>query len=357
MLSGRALALVAVAIGVGVVATAVSWALGRNDRLEPETYIRYAIVLTLGVYVVVGALVVTRLAPGARLRWHHGRPARSILTGALVGLALGGSLVWVATAASGHLTSDARFVTLMSEGDLAHILVSFVIAVGCAPLVEETLFRGLLLESMRTRSVAAGLLTSAVCFALWHLNIAVFPLVYYSVMGCVLGAVYLNRGLAGSMAAHAAFNGVLSVAALAIVLAPTTTVTSGGLSLQAPGGWRVHDAAGGPGLVLDGPSEAELLVHEQPVAVAPSAATMLDRVQAGLLSVAGTPVDVDAASAREARLPAGSAVEVDITADGHAGTLVYLPQPGAIVEVVFFSAGSIKARSDFPRMLDSLRVG
>jgi hypothetical protein len=75
-----------------------------------------------------------------------------------------------------------------------------------------------------------------------------------------------------------------------------------------------------------------------------------------LLSVNGIDLDVQADTAREVRLPAGPAVEVDINAQGHAGTLVYLPHSGAIVEVVFMSGGSMKARSDFPHMLDSLRV-
>lgn len=358
MLSGKALALVAVAIGIGIVATAVSWALGHNDRLEPETYIRYAIVLTLGVYVLVGGLIVTRLVPGVSLRWHNGKPAQSILVGALIGMALGGGMVWLATTASGHLASDQRFVIMMSEGDIAHIVVSFGIAVACAPLIEETLFRGLLLESMRVRSTAAALLTSAVCFALWHLNIAVVPIVYYSLMGCMLGGIYMKRGLAGSMAAHAGFNGVLTIAALAIVLAPATTVTSGDISLKAPGGWHQHgDAFSSGALALEGPSESALFVAELPTASTPTVDTMLGRIQAGLLSVNGIDLDVQANTAREVRLTAGSAVEVDLTAQGHAGTLVYLPHPGAIVEVVFMSGGSLKARSDFPKMLDSLRVG
>jgi membrane protease YdiL (CAAX protease family) len=354
MLSGRALALVAVAIGIGIVGMTVSWALGQNERLEPATYLRYAIVITLGVYVLVGGLIVTRLVPGISLRWHHGRPAQSIVVGALVGGALGGGMLWISSTAAGHLSSDARIVTLMSEGDVAHIVVSIGIAVLCAPLIEETLFRGLLLESLRARSAALGLFASAGSFALWHLNIAVIPLVYYSLMGLMLGTLYLKRGLAGSMAGHAAFNGVLTVAALAIVLSPATTVTSGDVSLSAPGGWRAHTHAT-PGLVLEGPSEAALLVLEQPTIVAPTTGLILDRIRAGLMSTAGIDLQADTQSARETQLPAGPAVTVDITADGHAGTVVYVPRPTEMVEVIFLSGGSMKAKSDFPRMLDSLR--
>ena len=173
-------------------------------------------------------------------------------------------------------------------------------------------------------------------------------------MGCMLGTIYMKRGLVGSMAAHAAFNGVLTVAALAIVLAPAKTITSGDLSISASGGWTQHDSS--RGLVIEGPSESALLVMEIPAAGTPSTTAMLARIRAGLLSVAGVDLQADTGSAREVQLPAGAAVEVDVVAKGHRGTLVYLPRPSSVVEVVFLSGGSMKARTDFPTMLDSLRV-
>jgi hypothetical protein len=68
-------------------------------------------------------------------------------------------------------------------------------------------------------------------------------------------------------------------------------------------------------------------------------------------------VDVTVDNARQVQLPAGSAVEADITAEGHSGSLVFVPEQSKFVEVIFISAGSEKARADFPHMLDSLRVG
>jgi hypothetical protein len=178
-------------------------------------------------------------------------------------------------------------------------------------------------------------------------------------MGIFLGALYVKRGLVCSMAAHAAFNGILTVAALAVVLSPATTITSGDISISAPGGWHQHnDLSFAPGgLVLEGPSEAALFVTEQPVAATPTADTMLSRIESGLLSTNNFDVVVHAETAHEVQLPAGPAVEVDLNAQGHAGTMVLLSRPGDVVEVVFMSAGSMKARTDFPRMLDSLRVG
>jgi hypothetical protein len=61
-------------------------------------------------------------------------------------------------------------------------------------------------------------------------------------------------------------------------------------------------------------------------------------------------------NARQVQLPAGVAVEADITVEGHDGNLVFVPEQSKLVEVIFISAGSEKAKADFPHMLHSLRV-
>lgn len=360
MLSGKAVALVAICIGVGIVGAVVSWALAQDKGLEPESYLRYAIVITLGVYAVVGTLIVTRLVPGIRLRWHTGAPATSILIGGAIGATLGFALLGLVSAAHGHLTSDPRIVLLMSEGDVPHLLVAAAIGCVCAPLVEETLFRGVFLESLRARrspsAVSTALFASAGAFAVWHLNIAIAPLIYYGVMGLIFGGLYLRRGLVASMAGHFAFNGVLTVAALAIVLAPTKTVTFGSVSLDEPGGWE-RVTAPLDGDVLRGPSGAELLVGEIPTMRTLTSAVLMQRLRSGAFSADVPGVDIDITTLRQTQLPAGSAAQVDVHAQGHAGTLVLIPQPNEVVMVVFLSGGSPKAQADFPRMLDSVRVG
>jgi membrane protease YdiL (CAAX protease family) len=355
MLSGRAVALVVTAIGIGAVGMCVSWLLGRDGRLEPATYIRYALVLTLGVYVVVGALIVVRLVPGVALRWHTGRPATSILLGAGIGGAMSALLLAGVSSAAGHLSPDPRIVTLMSEGDLAHIVVTIGITCLCAPLLEEVLFRGLLLESLRSKGRRAALWLSGIAFAVWHLNPA--ALRYYALMGLMLGGLYLRRGLVCSIAAHVAFNGVLTVAALAVVLAPARTVTVGDLSFSAPSGWgQVHTEPGG-GWTLTGPSDAELFLAEQPVAATPTADQMRDRLREGLATAPIPGVTFDSSTLRETTVPAGVAVEMGVTYEGHGGTFAMLAVPGELVELVFMDGGSPKAQADFPRMLQSLRVG
>jgi len=232
--------------------------------------------------------------------------------------------------------------------------VTIAIGCVCAPLVEEVLFRGLFLESLRRHGTAVALMCSGCAFAVWHLNPA--ALRYYAVMGVLLGVLYLKRGLVCSMTAHLAFNGVLTVAALAVVLAPTKTVSVGELSVELPGGWSTQSTAFG-GDVFSGPSGAELVIAEQERLAGVSPQTMVRRIRDGLLT-ASVPagVDVDVSTAREVDLASGTAVEVDLTAQGHRGTFAFVAMRGHVVEVAFMSAGSMKAQADFPRVLDSLRV-
>lgn len=354
MLSGKAIALVITAICIGALGMGVSWLLGRDSHMEPATYIRYALVLTIGVYVVVGALIAIRLVPGVRLRWHTGKPATSILIGAACGGVLSALLLAVVSKAAGHLAPDPRVVTMMSEGDVAHIVAAIAITCLAAPLIEEILFRGLLLESLRRQGGRVALWVSGVAFAVWHLNPS--ALRYYALMGVFLGVLYMKRGLVCSMAAHAAFNGVLTVAALAVVLAPARTVTAGDLSFSAPRGWgQLH--AVGSGWVLDGPSAAEVFVGEQAVPVTPSSDQIYERVRTGLTTVPIPGVSFDATTVRKTVGQSGVAVEVDLNYEGHGGTMAMLSEPGKLVEMVILNAGSTKAQSDFPHMLDSLRVG
>ncbi len=354
MLGRHAVLLTLAAIGIGAMGSVVSWLLGRDQSLEPEAYIRYSIVITVAVYALVAALVLTRLAPAVRLRWLRGAPARAVLIGAVVGGGLSAALLAAVSQHAGHLAPDDRAVILMSEGDVAHIAVTFLLMCACAPLVEEVLFRGLLLESLRRWRTPVAVVGSGVAFAVWHLNPS--ALRYYALMGALLGVLYVRRGLVCSIAAHAAFNGVLTVAALAVVLAPARTLSVGDVTLEVPGGgWSVSHQRDA-NVQLTGPSGATLVLIQLPTSVAPSASSVIDRVRGGLLAEMMPGVDVDAGSTRRVRLPIGDAVEVDLEAGGHRGTMVLVPRAGQSLDMVFLSGGSMKAQADFERLLQSIRV-
>ena len=360
MLSRRAVALVAVAIGVGAVGMAVSYVIGRNQHLEPATAIRDALVLTVGVYIIVGALLVTQIVPGIKLRWTNGSPATGVRIGASVGGVISATLLALVSAATGHLSPDPRVVTMMSEGDVAHIVVTIAISCLMAPFIEEILFRGLLLESLRGKGVLAAVSLSGIAFAVWHLNPA--ALRYYALMGALLGFLYVKRGLVCSMAAHFTFNGVLTVAALAVVLSPGKTFTFADVSIHAPSGWGQHHATipAGPAtaFALDGPSESAVVVMEFPASSLPpvTVSSIEAALNRGALSTFLPSYGTSLANVREVQLPLGTAVEADVTVEGHSGNFVFIPRQTETVMVMFLSAGSEKAKADFPRMLDSLRL-
>jgi membrane protease YdiL (CAAX protease family) len=357
LLDKRALRLVALAIGLGGVMQVAGLLIGKDTHLEPSILIAIDIVMTLAFYGVVGGMVIFQITPNIRLRWGDGSLAVRLLTGLVLGAGLSGLLLALVSAAVGHLSPDPRFLVLMSEGDPTHILLVVLLTCVAAPLVEETLFRGLLLEALRPRGRGLAIVVSALAFAVWHFIPA--ALVYYGLMGAGFAAIYLKRGLASSMAAHAGFNGVLTIAAISIVLAPAHQVGVGGLRFTAPGGWSTVGSPITPPtqtlLDLRGPSSAEVAVVELPATTAETADDIEQRLQAGsaqLEAALGGPVS----DVREISTPAGAAVEADIDLQSHDGDAVLLPAEGQIYELIFLNAGSVKAIEDFARMLGSMQI-
>ena len=358
LLDRRALRLVAIAIGLGGVMQIAGILIGKDTNLEPSVLIGIDIVMTLAFYGVVGGLVVSQITPNIRLRWGDGSLVVRLLTGLVLGAGLSGVLLFLVSTAVGHLSPDPRFLLLMSEGDPTHIALVVLITCVAAPLVEETLFRGLLLESLLPRGKGLAIVCSALAFAIWHFIPS--ALVYYGVMGAGFAAIYIKRGLATSMAAHVGFNGVLTVAAITIVLAPAHVVSTGTLSFTAPEGWSsatpaTAEASSSAPLDLHGPSGAEVVVLPL---VTPGTLTA-DEIQARLQDddgILSSSLGGPATDPHEVELPIGTAVEVDIDIRGHHGDAVLIPEAGGGFEAVFLSAGSVKATEDFDRMLDSMQL-
>jgi membrane protease YdiL (CAAX protease family) len=356
LLGRRAGVLVAIAIGLGGVMQLVAVALSRSASIDPEALIRYDIVLTIGLYAVVGAMIVSQVTPAVRLRWGNGPLVVRVGVGLASGVTLSLVLLTLVSLAVGHVQPDPRLVVMMSEGDPTHIGVTVFLACIAAPLVEETLFRGLLLESLRPRGTRVAIVVSATAFAVWHLMPS--SLVYYAGLGAGLGTLYLKRGLAGSIAAHVGFNGVLVIAAISVVLGPSHVVTVGTLSLDVPGGWSVDSAPTQPptpGVVLSGPSDAELDVI--PAAPTPdlSAALVATRLRSGAFTLPPGLV-FDGGAVTERPVGSGVLVEVPFTVNGVTGTFAILGTSTASYDLSFVSGGSPRASDDFARMLGSLRL-
>jgi membrane protease YdiL (CAAX protease family) len=85
-----------------------------------------------------------------------------------------------------------------------------------APVLEEGLFRALLLRSLLAGGMGtpAAVALQAAAFAVYHLTAAEFLPLFC--LGCVLGGVYVwsGRWVGASVAAHALYNGATLTAIL-----------------------------------------------------------------------------------------------------------------------------------------------
>jgi membrane protease YdiL (CAAX protease family) len=360
MVSGRAFLLTIVAITVGALAMLASLRLSRS-QLDEATYIRYAAVLTMAVYAVVGLLVGTQITTSVRLRWTVRSPAIGIAIGLVVGAALSGLILAAVSESAGYLNPDPRMVVMMSEGDLPHLAAAFLVACAAAPLVEEVLFRGVLLESLRAKGTAVALVVSAAGFAVWHLSFNLVPLLYYTLLGLLLGWLYVRRGLVCSMAAHFGFNGVLAVAAATIVLGGGGTATADGLTVSLPQGWtadiHVEPAYVGnehSAMFLTGPSGASIAISSYDSPVAPSIDRFSEQIRNPRFATIHP--EVEPSTLQVVDVPAGRVLEVDAVTGRDPSVYAELLHDGKSYELVFRSAGSPKALADFGPILRSLHV-
>ena len=104
---------------------------------------------------------------------------------------------------------------LLPSGAVGTVL-TFVLLVMIAPLAEEVVFRGVVLDSLRDRwGDGAAIVGSSVLFALVHAN----PFVVLPIFGLALGLGYLfvrSRSLWVSITCHSAFNALGFIALLLV---------------------------------------------------------------------------------------------------------------------------------------------
>jgi membrane protease YdiL (CAAX protease family) len=343
------------AIGIGAATQGAAWWLGRTHSIEPSVAIRFGLLITIGFYAVVALLVASRAnSADSGPVWSSGRASTGALIGGVVGLGVAVAVLGLLSAVSGHLASDAFASIVVSEGSVSRVVVMGVIAVVCAPLVEELLFRGMVAESLRSHSKGRALVVSAALFSLWHLRLAAFR--YYFVIGLLLGALYLKRGLVASMTAHAVFNATAIAVAVVLAHGAPHTFAGDGVSVRAPAPWqRVSSTSGILQLALHGPSGSEFAVVRE---VLPGKPVTADQLAAAVRD-RGLPmpgVTADVATARVVSLPTGRAVTVDADLHGHRAMILGIPKPGHVWTVVVATGGSPRAAHDASRLLETLRV-
>ncbi|MFN2608929.1 MAG: hypothetical protein ABR511_13745 [Acidimicrobiales bacterium] len=168
----------------------------------------------------------------------------------------------------------------------------------------------------------------------------------------MLGLVYWHRGLVGSVAAHACFNGMLLVAALAASHGPPVSLAAAGASITVPAAWHAVGPAPGGVLAAVGPSGARIDLGRVDVGQ-PLDATVLaeDLAQGRMAPLPGATVQ---GSVAVLDLPAGRAVMLAATVRGHEARLVMLPRGALVWIAAVETAGSHRAAVDFQRSLSTL---
>lgn len=116
-------------------------------------------------------------------------------------------IVVVGTYTDNELITAGNINTDFSTMGVIDILFLVISSSIVAPIIEEIIFRGILLNALgRVMSVKGAVLVSSVVFGLLH-RTSVATVVTATVMGVVLACIYLvNRNLVNSMVVHGLYN-------------------------------------------------------------------------------------------------------------------------------------------------------
>ncbi|HEX5266500.1 MAG TPA: CPBP family intramembrane glutamic endopeptidase [Acidimicrobiales bacterium] len=347
---GVTIAVFVILLNVVIQGLVLSWAGG--GRVASDTAITVAIWAGLVFYGIVAVVALKGLSESTISPvWTRGNPRHALLIGASVGAVLSTILVTAQRLAVGHLIGDPVARLIVSDGTPVRVIEAILVMVVAAPVVEEIVFRGILLESLRHRGERLALVVSSVLFAVAHLNPA--ELVYYTAMGAVLGRRYQRRGLRCSMAAHAAFNGALVVVALLTTLGPAHAYNVEGASFRLPSVW--HHVGGYPTGSFAGPGGSGLNVRTE--ALPPGQVFNPGRAVAQAESgQAPLPVGMTITSAQLATYPAGEGVLMQVTVANQSGEVFLISDGGELWILSLAGEGSPRAEGDFTAMLQSLRL-
>jgi membrane protease YdiL (CAAX protease family) len=317
-----------------------------------DTALRKGLVYTLFFYLAVGSLVgVYVVVRKVRLVWHRGSPLASVALGVPVGV-LGGALaVLLNSAIKGHLSGDPSVEMLVGGGGALRIFVALTVTTAMAPLVEETVFRGICAGSLLAKGSAAALWLSAVAFAIWHMQPA--SLRYYALMGLLLGRIWQKRGLLASMSTHACFNGVLTVAAIAATTGAATFTSYGPLRFELPGGWHTTHT-GFAVQTYSGPAGASLALAQTPMGRALSADELIAHLESS--EGASASFDVVAGTEQEVMVRGTDAVTADVTVQSQPGHLLVVPVGNTLYTVVVITGGSPNVEGDWRHIERTLEI-
>ncbi|HTJ74424.1 MAG TPA: CPBP family intramembrane glutamic endopeptidase [Acidimicrobiales bacterium] len=341
---------VAAIIGVNLVVQIVVFVIVVANGLDLVTAVRISL-LTGVVFYAVTALAVRILGSSLDLRPRIGteHPLLAVGEGIVVGLAAASLLSALLRLLFGQPLLDATSAGI-TVGGAGWLLAGILVVAVLAPLVEELVFRGFLLEAFRDRGPVPAILFSAIAFSLAHLRFLQFR--YYLVMGAVFGLLYWRRGLIASISAHAAFNGMLLVVSVAGVHAPAVDVSAAGFTVALPATWSHVTAVHGDDLIAYGPlgARVELAHYDGPRPV------LVDNLVRGLGDgsiPAPDGVGIDRTTVVAVNVPAGRGVTMAAQVDDRDGRLTMVPKGNRLWVALYRADGTDEGAAHFDDIVRS----
>lgn len=184
----------------------------------PDMRATQLIWLMMPLVVVLTLTVVTRLTQGFQLTldWRVTARQLGLIIGSAVGLILVLPMIGVVlTMLVGHPTisqNQASINQTLQGGVLTQIAMVFL-AVVIAPLIEETMFRGVVMNTwFKNNRYYADVLLSAVLFGVFHTtaDLSFVTVTPYVVMGAVFALIYRKIGnLAVNIYTHMLYNAIV----------------------------------------------------------------------------------------------------------------------------------------------------
>lgn len=341
-----------VLIGLNVLFGVVMYVASASGTLEPDQAIRYGVyggivLFMAGLIVSIDRVITAQL----RIFWQRGGALTGASIGALTGLGLAFGVTELSKAATHRPFIEESAALLISGGGWKRIVLAALVTAVMAPVVEELVFRGLFAQSLRKWGLPLAVGISSSTFAIAHLRFGVPQLLYFGFMGSIFCGLYFRRGLAGSVGAHAAFNGTLVALTVMTMTGPARVVVGAGASLTVPGHWWELTGRDDAMLALGGPSASRILFMGQPI---PSG--MVADVEVVTQNLASFGMAVTQGSVRTVDVSGRKAIRFQSTENGHVVEVIVVPGQSSVWTVVFVSGGSNRARADFERMLPTLQL-
>lgn len=332
-----------------------------ND-VETATAIQVSMITGLLCFGLAAGWVLLRSAelgirPQTGLRGPNAAAGRStMLRGATEGFIVGGAvaivLFGILRITMGRTVLDPTTALLAVQGSPVSFLLGFLLIVVAAPVVEELVFRGFLAESLRERGKRAAIWLSAVAFSLAHLRFSQFR--YYVAMGVLFALIYWRRGLVGSIAAHATFNGMLLLIAVVASHGPTQEARGAGSIISAPATYQVSEGESGEELVLFGPLGAQMEFGYMDIEGLPAIDVIAGDLARGAVPFPGL-VIIERDSVVVFNLPSGPAISLMATIEGERGRMIVRPHNDRLWMVVFRSDGTDRSFEEFQDILETWR--